>query len=417
MSVELVVTFTKDVRKKRNKRWLDGKLIVDKSTRRGRLMDEEGKKTLAWIDSLPVDVSLDRGGGEAFVMGTDGKEAYLVQVDDVCTDQDVHQPAKVSSGLVNARTLITRDDHVEPSITRRKRTPSELLEILGIPVKKVNQRVPDTSKKVKQREEKEEPVLCKEDAAVEKFGSVVHETAWKKPVKKILKSSNTSNFGMTNSHTSPVKNGGTDGMQGDYNLVCPTLEQVKHPMRHVQVPTAFASALEYMDIMRKSMIEEVFLKMIANTFTDLYEAFSSSSNMLGHAEVENLSRKARIPYHGECQIKTYRNNNNNKEYFSKTKKNKRRACEEEEEDCSGQETKREQVYLILGEFRGKASSYHKSDVWILSNSPTFGFKKGQSVWTCFVKSVWHGPNKDGKYVFMLKVFELYGSQTNHSPYM
>eukprot|EP00889_Picochlorum_renovo_P000099 jgi/Picre1/27129/NNA_000099.t1 len=94
MSVELVVTFTKDVRKKRNKKWIDGKLIVDKTSRGGRLMDEEGKETLAWIDSLPVDVSLDRGGGEAFVMGTDGKVAYLVQVDDVCLDQDVQQPAK-----------------------------------------------------------------------------------------------------------------------------------------------------------------------------------------------------------------------------------------------------------------------------------------------------------------------------------
>eukprot|EP00889_Picochlorum_renovo_P000100 jgi/Picre1/27130/NNA_000100.t1 len=218
---------------------------------------------------------------------------------------------------------------------------------------------------VEETKEKKEHVLCKEDAAVEKLGSVVHETAWKKP--------------------------------GDCNLVCPTVEQVKHPVRHVQVPTAFASALEYMDVMKKSMIEEVFLKMIANTFTDLYDAFSSSSNMLGHAEVDTLCRKARIPYHGECQIKIYRTHNNNKEYFSRTKKNKRRAHEEEEEDCSEQETKKEQVYLILGEFRGKASSYHKSDVWILSNSPAFGFRKGQSVWTCFVKSVWHGPNKDGKF--------------------
>lgn len=399
MSVELVVTFTKDVRKKRNKKWLDGTLIVDTITRKGRLVDEEGKKTLAWIDSLPPDVSLDRGGGEAFVMDTDGKQAYLVQVDDAGVDEDVQKPVEVRSGLVNARTLITKGDHAEPRTARRRRTPSELLGILGISMQKGNDRgAPDVSRK----EEEKKPELVKEEECdVTEEGtldSVVHETAWKKPVKKILKSSNNTYFAMKGVHTTPVENAGTDCMQGECNLVCPTVEEVKHPVRNIHVATAFDSAGEYMDVMRKSMIEEVFLKMIANTFADLYNAFSSSSNMLGHAEVENLCQKARIPYHGECQVKTYRNSTNNKEFFSKTKKNKRRAWEEDQEDGSVQDAKKEQVYLILGSSRGKASSYHKSDVWILSNSPTFGFKKGQSVWTCFAKSVWHGPNKDGKYV-------------------
>ena len=40
-------------------------------------------------------------------MDTDGKQAYLVQVDDVGVDEDVQKPVEVRSGLVNARTLIT----------------------------------------------------------------------------------------------------------------------------------------------------------------------------------------------------------------------------------------------------------------------------------------------------------------------
>ena len=80
--VRFAVTYTKDVRKKQRKQWLDGEIEVDVSTRSARLFPESsteqgvsGAAPIARVDAVPEDVSLEYGGGDAFVMrggGTGG---------------------------------------------------------------------------------------------------------------------------------------------------------------------------------------------------------------------------------------------------------------------------------------------------------------------------------------------------------
>ena len=89
--VRFAVTYTKDVRKKQRKQWLDGEIEVDVSTRSARLFPESsteqgvsGAAPIARVDAVPEDVSLEYGGGDAFVMrgGGDRGTEYLVQVDE-----------------------------------------------------------------------------------------------------------------------------------------------------------------------------------------------------------------------------------------------------------------------------------------------------------------------------------------------
>jgi hypothetical protein len=54
--------------------------------------------------------------------------------------------------------------------------------------------------------------------------------------------------------------------------------------------------------------------------------------------------------------------------------------------------------------RGPSSEYRRADLWFISNDPQLrqGAAPGQVAdrtrmpWVCAVKSVWHGPNQDGK---------------------
>lgn len=66
--------------------------------------------------------------------------------------------------------------------------------------------------------------------------------------------------------------------------------------------------------------------------------------------------------------------------------------------------KPDSTYLIIRSGRGRASDYRKGDLWIVSNNPTFqaGLGPGQpgdrsrAPWAAVARSLWHGPNQDGK---------------------
>lgn len=53
----------------------------------------------------------------------------------------------------------------------------------------------------------------------------------------------------------------------------------------------------------------------------------------------------------------------------------------------------------------KHSSYQKDDLWVLSNQPSFGLEvigssgaKLQQGWLIVAHSIWHGPNREGRFV-------------------
>ena len=75
-----------------------------------------------------------------------------------------------------------------------------------------------------------------------------------------------------------------------------------------------------------------------------------------------------------------------------------------EEEDPASPPKADSTYLILRSGRGRASDYHKGDLWILSSHPKFqaGLGAGQPgdrtrvPWVAVACSLWHGPNQDGK---------------------
>ena len=374
--ISLVVTYTKDVRKKKGKKWLDGTLKVCKRTRQAILYDgEEGGDAVARIERLPSDVCVSKGGGDAFVMREqyDQGREYLVQVDDA-PDGDQRSPLK-DSRLINAKVLAhslggmgkraadtelprcpapvqkqdNHDDHDgnDTVHVRKRRTTQEILDILGIG-------------SVEAREEKKEETRETKDVTV---------NDWKTPVERVLKNSNATHQSLK------------EDAREFSSLVCPSVEECQRPVRRVFVPTRFESTRQYLHVMEKAILEEGFLRLIDATMVKFYSALSSSpkSDTMSASWVEQVCQRSKIGcYHGECHLKIF---------------SKRRDGTEEAS------SKKESVFLTLGSHRGKASEYHKSDLWVLSNDPTFFYRKPAkaTTWTCIVKSLWHGPNKDGKF--------------------
>jgi hypothetical protein len=398
-TVSLVVTYTKDVRKKKGKRWIDGTLKVSRRNRQATLYDGEEQDegdVIARIERVPLDVCLSNGGGEAFIMREqyDQGREYLVQVDDTAVDDD--RPPLNDDRLINARNLanissgpskqfivarpvmprppdvIQKNNHdacrVENSPPKKRRTTQEILDILGIHGIGGTEEKNDESKIEKKEKKMKEESVGLPDSHSHTRKDVALE-AWKAPIERVLKNNNTLDIRQK-------------GQKGEFvTLSCPTLKECQSPTRRVFVPTRFETPREYLITMQKAILEEGFLRLIDTTMIKFHAALSSyqKSDVPPAAFVEQACQVSRIQgYHGECQLKIFSKKRDGPDDVLK---------------------KKESVFLTLGSHRIKASEYHKSDIWVLSNDSTFGYGtiKNATTWTCVVKSLWHGPNKDGKF--------------------
>jgi len=117
--------------------------------------------------------------------------------------------------------------------------------------------------------------------------------------------------------------------------------------------------------------------------------------------VESALQAAKVGYHGKCELKVQKPSVSR---YLKKKKQKKYDDSIEASDGENNAEYKERVFLSLGSIRCKGDTYHKNDIWVLSNAPTFlgvpKFAGTQKPWACIVKSLWHGPNQDGKYVVM-----------------
>ena len=262
---------------------------------------------------------------------------------------------------------IRRPSHVENDFLDipKRRTTEELLKILGIAWEK--------------------PA---DDPAPPKVNQVPPASSWNthKPVKRVLQNLNKTEM----SPKRPmIENGGSLP-----ESACLNFEQALQPQRKVCIPTKFDSMLQYMEVMKNSIQEEMYLRVIESVLGNFALCIANvqkqSGAMVAPHHLDEACQKAKIrEYHGECLLKL----------FSKEKRKQMDGSDPE----STLEHK-DSVYLVLGSHRrAKAADYHKSDVWIISNSPSFGFSSREGArhlgtsWTCAVKSLWHGPNKDGKF--------------------
>lgn len=452
--VRFAVTYTKDVRKKRHKQWLDGELEVDVSTRSAKLFPEcspeqggSGAATIARIDALPEDVSLQHGGGDAFVMcggGDRGKE-YLVQVDEASCGgkggfpQDFampkqavglglkkHNGASATMGVgrmpVQPKGMHQGQPQVETQAAwrprqlqepqeehkRRKRSTQEVLDMLGIEVKGFKEangvvKAPSPmenvdvnraaavidSRKLQRGENLPErqahasthsrkmhaerpgarPVTPVMSSVPSSVPPARHASEWtNKPVDRVFKPSVSNKMQVRPSVQQPRFDGTA--------LVCPTAQESIKPVRTIRIPTSFDTTWEYLTTMKKAVLEEAHLRIIEST-TAAFFAERDEGRHSGKTMGKQVGKgRKKMPFdHGQCQLKMWRNNKGD------------------------DDSKSESVYLHLGPHRLAASEYHKSDVWLLSNEQGFGSGPIQKLttWTCIVRSLWHGPNKDGKF--------------------
>lgn len=468
---DLVCTYTKDVHKKKSKRWLDGKLRV-RAARRGQLCDEEGHVLAE--DSIPVIVDLEKGGGEAFLMN----QAYLVQLDEVLLGSSPEPKTShrhLVGGLLGRATLsmggvneggvegkgprgFVRAIHVKNEMQdskqlgkaarqacgrntscishvpnkakltpgedengdkgsavcqdgdggwrmgKKRRTTADLIDILGLDRLQEEEKVPGASR---------EGTTGKETLSKHSTEEIGIQDAMEVPLKAL----NGGKWKKEHGAYKPLKILGKQGevaLDGNGKeqapvhdaLRCPGPNECISPARKKRIPESFDSQKEYFWVMRCAMYEELGLKLIDSVFKGFYKALDSCSKLNEVLEVQRLAKSVKIPYHGQCQLTVYKNNRNRfgANNRSRKKKNQELDCDGCHDD--GQQRKEEKAFLILGASRMKSNGYHKNDVWILSNVPYFLYERQGFVsstvstkpWACLVRSLWHGPNQDGKCV-------------------
>jgi hypothetical protein len=200
----------------------------------------------------------------------------------------------------------------------------------------------------------------------------------------------------------------------------PKAEESSKPVRHVAVPDQFPTADAYKNAWEDSLYEEMTLKLaeVAKYFHSAAmgkavagASSSSSSSSSAPAAVEAAMRKARVPYYSTCELfiwKNYPSKNNNGGAFAGGRKKKKKDDYDDGDGPSSDgttATKPENVYLILKSGRVKNVDYSKGDLWVLSNDPLMrsGFDPGQvgdrtkTPWVAVARSLWFGPNQDGKF--------------------
>jgi len=470
-TAQFVATYTSDVCKKR-KKWLDGELDVY-SDGRSELYSHssDGKRSaqpIARVARLPDDVCPRSGGGDAFVMrgGGDRGREFLVQVDEAgavgkgmtsgnsgafVMPQVALPRVATGSGFGMQKQAQTqgrgpsgdeRDDRERQQAgedrKRQKRSTQEILDMLGIEVKGYRERSENADANVGERGRPAAPQQQHQQQrdlapapprrplprqhnqhqgntntnnTTSNANTKTDSSAWtSKAVDKVINpaimrgkggglsagvppSSSVSTLRMN--HALPQVNAPAPRSQmqafDGSTLVCPTPQASTKAVRTVRIPTSFGTTWEYLNTMKKAVLEEAYLRII-DTTTSVF--FGGSG---GKGDNGNNGRRGRMPFdHGQCSLKIWRN-----------------------QKSSDSEDKPESVYLILGAHTLKASEYHKSDVWLLSNEPGFGGgsvhkTSSSSTWTCVVRSLWHGPNKDGKFEveFVSKKPPYLGKSTN-----
>lgn len=189
----------------------------------------------------------------------------------------------------------------------------------------------------------------------------------------------------------------------------PTSSDSSRPLRRVAIPDRFPHVGAYQQSWENSLEEEITLKLaeIAKDFHAAAATVAPGAHQNVQA-IETAMRKGRVPYHSACELLIWKNLPGKKAGgFAGGRRRQKKgdfADESTAGDDDGAVTKSENVYLILKSGRGKNVDYSKGDVWVISNDPFFrsGFDPGKpgdrtrEPWVAVARSLWFGPNQDGK---------------------
>jgi hypothetical protein len=168
------------------------------------------------------------------------------------------------------------------------------------------------------------------------------------------------------------------------------------------VPDSFPSGAAYQQRWEGALVEEINLRM-----AEAAQGFHAACTRAGAAgtgcgsALEAAMQRARVPYHGQCELLVWRNYPG-----GKPGRKSRGGVADDGAGAGGEDApaKPHNVYLIIKSGRVKSSEYRKGDVWVVSNHPLLqaGFSPGQAgdrtraPWAAIARSLWHGPNQDGK---------------------
>ena len=195
------------------------------------------------------------------------------------------------------------------------------------------------------------------------------------------------------------------------SIYFPGPHECSRPMRRVAIPDRFPHVGAYKQSWENSLEEEITLK-IAEVAKDFHTAAATVPAVGAQQAVQAIEaamRKSRVPYHSACELFIWKNLPGKKSGgFAGGRRRQKKGdyadLAAEAEDNNNGPVKPENVYLVLKSGRGKNVDYSKGDVWIISNDPFFksGFDPGRPgdrsrvPWVAVVRSLWFGPNQDGK---------------------
>eukprot|EP00887_Chlorella_sp_A99_P002672 scaffold6.g2672.t1 len=211
---------------------------------------------------------------------------------------------------------------------------------------------------------------------------------------------------------------------GFVSLGWPSQAECTRLQRRVAIPDSFASTLLFTQLWCNALTEELNLKIgkLAQEFYSICARQAGAGGPPGTrppargargrarpgggaAALEAQLRQARLPYYGSCELVVWRA----KKGGWAGKRRRRSGGDGEEEEEAAREgvaaKKDESMYLILKSGRQRGADYSKDDLWVISNTPEFrsGFVPGQlgdrnhAPWVAVVRSLWFGPNQDGKF--------------------
>lgn len=451
-TTEAFVTYTKDGHKKKGRKWIDGKISINLASRQAVLYSEDGEVVISGC-KVPNDVHISDDSDE-FSLDTN-LLVVITEVTSTSKDADARKPDLNNENIENKKlgSLPSRNDFkgfvrgsdssLEPLRTtistvlgayRQPRSAAEILKLLtgeggmnGTPEgeeRVVNEgtwegasgknskfieryskrprlqkeaeapRIPNNTVILKPTDDQPARVSAGAPAIAQREATKVG-MAWPQRIPKIGQSETTSSAVGINS---PPPG----------SIYFPRLEEANEgPSRRVCIPTSFPNASSYQRAWMDSLKEEMTLRIFSETAKPFFAVLdkmqtAGGSGVHSPAAIEAAMRKAHVSYYAFCDVFIWKNKPGGQSCtFPGGKRKRKKTADNDDGDVNedpNSPAKPQNVYLILKSGRERSREYSKGGLWLTSIDPLFGHsgRKDNSHWVAVARSLWHGPNQDGK---------------------
>lgn len=383
-----LVTYTKEGHKKKGKKWLDGRIQVKKSNRNAVLRDENGTTVVA-TGRVPCEVELSDDSDEFQLLECSVSYTLLIVITEC-----VSLLANIEAGCS---------------------------KVVGLKSAKQGNdaRACDTDKENENNDEDDfmpasQPACAPPPPKRQRHAFCLPTTALPAPNHRIFRTdAQILSILKSIQELKPTTT--------EYKPVRPTIERIPavQPSDDLQgmskaMSTSFGSSASYRDSWLSCLEGEIITKL-GESLSSFYDAVRRANlppSPSPHA-IQSAMEGSRIPYFGSCRMSTWKPASSSFAKFKrngmkqklKQKKRKNNECSESEDEpddhdlCGNSAKPRSFLILTTGKGRLKSSDFSKGDIWVISTDALLGnnhssSRSQQNVW--IVRSLWHGPNIDGK---------------------